>query len=152
MHTGNMLKLADFLSDLYADTVDRSLLLAGTFAHDLQKESEFALSQLGLVTDYTVKGQLLGHLVMGAQEIAEISALLTIPEDKSVLLQHMVLSHHGEPEYGAAVKPVCAESELLSYIDMIDSHMEIYKENLDGLSPGEFSGRIFALDKRIYRH
>ena len=96
-------------------------------------------------------GQLLGHLVMGAQEVASVAAELGIPDDKSVLLQHMILSHHGEPEFGAAVKPICAESELLSQIDMIDSRMEIYRETLANLQPGEVSGRIFALDKRIYR-
>ena len=64
----------------------------------------------------------------------------------------MVLSHHGEPEFGAAVKPMCAESELLSYIDMIDSRMEIYRETLENMNPGEFSNRIFALEKRVYRH
>ena len=89
---------------------------------------------------------------MGAQEVAQVAADLGIPEDKSVLLQHMILSHHGEPEFGAAVKPICAESELLSYIDMIDSRLEIYRENLEQIPIGEFSGRIFALDKRIYHH
>ena len=152
MHTGNMMKLADFLAGLYGDTVDRSLLLAGTFAHDLQKESEFTFSQLGLVTDYSDQGYLLGHLVMGAQEVAEVCHELNVPAEKAVLLQHMVLSHHGEPEHGAAVKPMCAESELLSYIDLIDSRMEIYQEALRNLQPGEWSDRIFALDKRIYRH
>ncbi len=153
MHTGSMLKLADFLAAQYADTVDRSLLLAGTFAHDLQKEREFTFSALGLVTGYSVPGELLGHLVMGAQEVADAADALHIPEEKSVLLQHMVLSHHGEPEYGAAVRPACAESELLSYIDMIDSRMEIYREVLAGTPDGAFSDRVFALDgKRLYRH
>ena len=153
MHTGNMMKLADYLAGLYADTVDRSLLLAGTFAHDLQKEREFRFSSLGLVTDYSVAGQLLGHLVMGAQEVAEAARELGIPEEKSLLLQHLVLSHHGEPEYGAAVRPVCAESELLSYIDMIDSRMEIYRETLAETPLGGFSDRVFALDgKKLYHH
>lgn len=152
MHTVSMLKIADFLSGLYADVLDRSLLLAGTALHDFAKEKEFTLSQLGLVTDYSVKGQLLGHLVIGAQEVAQLALELGVPEEKSVLLQHMILSHHGEPEFGAAVKPICAESELLSYIDGIDSRMEIYRETFDTLNVGEFSSRIFALDKRIYRH
>jgi len=99
-----------------------------------------------------VKGQLLGHLVMGAQEVAQVAAELGISEDKSVLLQHMILSHHGDPEFGAAIKPICVESELLSHIDMIDSRMEIYRETFDELNVGEVSNRIFALDKRIYRH
>ena len=153
MHTYNMLRLADFLAAQYADSVDRSLLLAGTLLHDFGKEREFTFSELGLVTDYSTKGQLLGHLVMGAQETAEVAEMLGIPEEKSVLLQHLLLSHHGEPEFGAAVLPQCAEAELLSLIEQIDSRMEIYREALAPLKSSEFSQRIFALDnRRIYKH
>ena len=153
MHTYNMLRLADFLAAQYADTVNRSLLLAGTLLHDFGKEREFTFSDLGLVTDYSTKGQLLGHLVMGAQEIAALSAELDLSEEKAMLLEHLILSHHGEPEFGAAVLPQCAEAELLSLIDQIDSRMEIYREALAPLKNGEFSQRIFALDnRRIYKH
>ena len=153
MHTYNMLRLADFLAAQYADTVNRSLLLAGTLLHDFGKEREFTFSDLGLVTDYSTKGQLLGHLVMGAQEIAALSAELDLSEEKAMLLEHLILSHHGEPEFGAAVLPQCAEAELLSLIDQIDSRMEIYREALAPLKSGEFSQRIFALDnRRIYKH
>ena len=152
MHTGNMLKLADFLAGLYPQIIDRNLLLTGTLLHDFAKESEFRFSDLGIVTDYSLKGQLLGHLVMGAQEVAAVCRELGTPEEKSLLLQHMILSHHGEPEFGAAVRPGFAEAELLSYIDLVDSRMEIYAEALPSVPEGTFSGRIFALDKRIYRH
>ena len=152
MHTANMLCLADFLAGQYSQIIDRSLLLTGTLLHDFAKEKEFTFSQLGVVTDYSRKGQLLGHLVMGAQEIAQVAAELGTPEEKSLLLQHMILSHHGEPEFGAAVKPMFAEADLLSQIDMLDSRMEIYAENLPGVPAGTFSSRIFALDKRIYHH
>lgn len=152
MHTNNMLKTADFLADVYSNIIDRSLLLAGTLLHDFAKEREFTFSQLGLVTDYSIKGQLIGHLVMGAQEVAEVAKELNVPEDKSLLLQHMILSHHGEPDFGAAVKPLCAEAELLSLVDMVDSRMEIYEESLAEVAPGEFSGRIFALGKKIFNH
>ena len=152
MHTANMLRLADFLAGLYPQIIDRSLLLTGTLLHDFAKEREFTFSQLGMVTDYSRKGQLLGHLVMGAQEIAQVAAELGTPEEKSLLLQHMVLSHHGEPEFGAAVRPMFAEAELLSYIDLVDSRMEIYAETLPTVPAGSFSSRIFALDKRIYHH
>ena len=67
MHTANMMRIADFLAGMYPETIDRSLLLCGTLLHDMAKEREFVFSQLGLATDYSVKGQLLGHLVMGAQ-------------------------------------------------------------------------------------
>ncbi len=152
MHTANMLRLADFLSQMYADTVDRSLLLTGVLLHDIAKEQEFVFSQLGLATDYSVKGQLLGHLVMGAQEAERAAAELHLPEEKSVLLQHLILSHHGDPEFGAAVRPQCAEAELLSCIDIIDSRMEIYRETYDTMEPDTFSPRIFALEKKIFKH
>lgn len=152
MHTANMLRLSDFLSGLYPDVIDRSLLLTGTLLHDFAKEIEFRFSDLGLVTDYSLKGQLLGHLVMGAQEVAAVCRELHTPEEKSLLLQHMILSHHGEPDFGAAVRPGFAEAELLSYIDLIDSRMEIYSETLPTIPAGTFSSRIFSLDKRIYRH
>ena len=152
MHTVYMLELADFLCRLYGDLINRDLLLSGTLLHDFAKLEEFTVSQLGLVTGYSTKGQLLGHLVMGAQEVAEIAKAQGMDEEKSVLLQHMLLSHHGQPEFGAAVVPMCAEAELLSYIDNIDSRMEIYRENLDKVPVVEFTQRIFALEKRIYRH
>ncbi len=152
MHTWNMLKLADFLAEQYSEVIDRSLLLAGTLLHDIAKDAEFCFSELGLATEYSVPGQLLGHLVMGAREVAQVAEELGIPEEKSILLQHMLLSHHGEPEFGAAVRPQCAEAELLSCIDLVDSRMEIYAENLEGLPAGSFSNRIFALEKKIYKH
>lgn len=153
MHTGNMLKTADFLAGLYPEVIDRSLLLTGTLLHDFSKREEFTFSALGLVSEYSVKGNLLGHLVMVAQEAAEISKELNIPEQKSILLQHVLLSHHGKPEYGAAVIPLCAESELLSLIDNVDSRMEIYRENQEQTPMGQFSGRVFALDgHRVYHH
>lgn len=151
MHTVNMLTLADFLAGQYHAVIDRDLLLAGTLLHDFAKAREFVFSQLGLVTNYSTDGQLLGHLVMGAQEVADAAQELGLSKDKSTLLQHMILSHHGEPEFGAAVRPLFAEAELLSHIDVIDSRMEIYREVLSDLSVGEFSDRIFALERRVYK-
>ena len=109
MHTSNMLRLADYLSGLYAGIIDRSLLLTGTLLHDFAKEREFTFSGLGMVTDYSLSGQLIGHLVMGAQEVQQCAESLSLPQEKSLLLQHMILSHHGEPDFGAAVRPMCAE-------------------------------------------
>lgn len=152
MHTSNMMKTADFFSALYPEVVDRSLLICGTLLHDLAKEREFAFSGVGMATGYTVEGELLGHLVMGAQEIAAVCEELGVPGEKSVLLQHLILSHHGNPEYGAAVVPMTAEAELLALIDRVDSRMEIYAEILPTLQPNSFSSRIFALEKKIFRH
>ena len=152
MHTVDMLVLADFLAGKYQGVVNRDLLLAGTLLHDMAKLKEFVVSQLGVVTEYSLSGQLLGHLVMGAEEVAEVCRTLAVPEEKAILLQHLLLSHHGQPEFGAAVVPQCAEAELLAAIDNIDSRMEIYRENLENTPEGQFSPRIFALERRIYHH
>ena len=152
MHTLFMARTADYLAGLYSSVIHRSLLLAGAILHDVAKCEEFNTSPLGLVTEYSVRGQLLGHLVMGAQAVAACAEALGIPEEKSTLLQHLLLSHHGQPEFGAAVVPICAESELLSLIDTMDSRMEIYREVLDQTPAGTCSNRIFALEHRVYHH
>ena len=149
MHTLSMLRLADRIADLYPE----DLLLTGTLLHDFAKAREFELSPLGLVADYAPEGQLLGHLYMGASDVAQTARELGIPEEKSLLVQHMIVSHHGIREYGAITVPATAEAELLSYLDLIDSRMEIYRENLADVAPGQFSKPIPALDrKRLYRH
>ena len=80
MHTSNMLKTADFFAALYPEIINRSLLITGTLLHDLAKEREFAFSDIGMATGYTVEGELLGHLVMGAQEVQSVCAELGIPD------------------------------------------------------------------------
>ena len=152
MHTSNMLRIADFLARLYSGVIDRSLLLAGVLLHDFMKREEFRFSELGLVAEYSVRGQLLGHLVMEAQEVADTARELKVPEEKSMLLQHLILSHHGDPEFGAAVRPMCAEAELLWYIDGVDSRMEIFAETFSTVPEGTFSPKVYALDRKIYHH
>lgn len=139
MHTGRMMKLADYVASIYGDSINRSLLIAGAFLHDIGKIKEFTLSEYGLVKEYSVKGNLMGHLVLGAQEVAEVCKDLNITEEKSIMIQHMLLSHHGNPEWGAAVVPKCLESEVLSLIDLIDARAEVYIENYDNMRSGEFS-------------
>lgn len=152
MHTFNMLSIATALALQYGDTVNRDLLLTGTLLHDFGKIKEFDFSEYGLVTDYSTVGQLMGHLVIGAQEVNDVCRELGVPEQKSMLLQHMILSHHGEPEFGAAVRPLCLEAELLYLIDMLDSRVEIFREAMQDIPVGTFSNRIFALDRKIYNH
>ena len=120
--------------------------------HDIGKTKEFDLSPLGLVSQYSTEGQLMGHLVIGAQMVADAAKEIGMPADKALLLQHLILSHHGEPEYGAAVRPTCAEAFLLHNIDVMDARMETYREQLGQMQVGEMSNVIPALDARVYRH
>ena len=70
-----------------------------------------------------------------------------------MLLEHMLLSHHGEPEFGAAVRPMTLEAEILSEIDMLDARVYEVQAALQGVEPGGFSARQWALDNRkLYNH
>lgn len=152
MHTRNMMVLSDFISKMYPTTINRDLLLAGTFLHDICKIEEFTLTDLNLVNAYSVEGQLMGHLVMASEYVGKICDQLNIDADKKLLLQHVILAHHGEGEMGSPVTPKIAEAEALHIIDLMDSRMEIYAEELSNLKVGEITPRDnWALGHRIYK-
>ncbi len=153
MHTANMIRLATALARIYPNEVNRSLLIAGVFLHDIGKLTEYETSELGLVSEYSKRGQLLGHLFLGAEEVGAVAGELGIPEEKTMLLQHLIASHHGKPEFGALVVPRCAEAELLANIDMIDSRMEIYRRAFEETPEGTFSRqKVYGLNNQcIYR-
>lgn len=153
MHTFNMMRIAAAVSNIYKDTIDADLLLTGTFLHDLAKMWEYKTSDTGLAQEYTKVGHLVGHLVMGSSIISDLCTELNVSEDKTLLLVNMILSHHGKPEYGAAVLPKSLEAELLHMIDLIDSRVEICRELFTKTDIGQFSEKCFALDnKQMYRH
>ncbi len=153
MHTTNMMKLALCIAEQYENIIDRDLLLTATFLHDVAKIQEFELSNLELVSDYSCEGQLLGHLYMGAVKVREACLKLGIDEHKRLMLEHLILSHHGEPENGAVVTPKCAEAEALHIIDLLDSRLEIFAEEYEALEIGQFSQKKnWALDRKVYRN
>ena len=139
-HTLSILRMAQGVANIYP-FIDSDLLFAGVILHDIAKTEEFDVAQTGIASGYTTDGNLIGHLVRGAMAVDRCGRKLGISENTLMLVEHMIISHHGEPEFGAAVRPVCAESELLSYIDMIDSRMEIYREVL-GATPLDFAYSI----------
>ncbi len=151
-HTLSILKLCEGVCNIYP-AVDRDLLVCGAIVHDLCKIDEFDISSAGLVTGYSVKGELLGHLVMGAVKIEEKAKQLGIDSEKAMLLQHMVISHHGEPDFGAAVRPMFLEAEILSELDKLDATINEITSATADLKEGEFSQRMWALDNRkLYNH
>lgn len=151
-HTLSILKLCESVCSIYP-AVDRDLLMCGAIVHDLCKIDEFEISSAGLVTGYSVKGELLGHLVMGAVKIEEKARQLGIDSEKAMLLQHMVISHHGEPDFGAAVRPMFLEAEILSELDKLDATVNEITSATADLKEGEFSQRMWALDNRkLYNH
>lgn len=151
-HTLSILRLCEGVCRIYP-SVDRDLLMCGAIVHDLCKIDEFNLSSAGLVTGYSVKGELIGHLVMGAMKIEKKASELGIKGEKAMLLQHMVISHHGEPDFGAAVRPMFLEAEILSQLDKLDATIYEINEAVAGVNEGEFTQRMWALDNRkLYNH
>ena len=152
MHTLSIVRLAEMVCEVYP-FIDKDLLLAGAMLHDISKLEEFVVNETGMAESYSVEGNLLGHLTMGAVKINKYAEKLGVPRKTAMLLEHMVLSHHGEPEFGAAVRPMFIEAELLSQLDLMDSRIFEMKEAVAGAQEGDFSGRVWALDNRkLYNH
>ena len=144
-HVVSMLKLGKSIADLYP-TLNRDLLYAGIILHDIGKVVELSGP---ISTSYTVTGNLLGHISIMVTEIAKAADALQI-EEEVLLLQHMVLSHHGKEEWGSPKKPMIQEAEMLHYIDNIDAKMNMLKRALGKTAPGEFTERLFPLDNRSF--
>ena len=98
-------------------------------------------------------GELIGHLVKGAMYIEETAKSLGINSDMVTLLEHMVLSHHGVPEFGSPVRPMFLEAEILSTLDELDAKIFEINNATDKVGVGEFTERQWALDNRkLYNH
>lgn len=145
-HTLSMIKVAVALIPLYPK-INSSLVFAGILLHDLGKTVEFTGA---VIPKYSTEGKLIGHLQWMAGKIQSLGETLNINREKVMLLQHVVLSHHGKPEFGSAVMPLTKEALFVSMVDDFDAKMTIVDKALDATEPGQFSNRIFALDDRSF--
>ncbi|MBW8349632.1 3'-5' exoribonuclease YhaM [Bacillus sp. IITD106] len=145
-HVVSMLDLAKAISELYP-SLDRDLLYSGIILHDLGKVIELS----GPVSaSYTVEGNLLGHITIIVNEIGKAAEELGIQGEEVVVLQHIVLSHHGKLEWGSPKQPMIKEAEILHLIDNLDAKMNMLDRALVRVKPGEFSEKIFPLDNRSF--
>ena len=149
-HTTGMLRLAKAILTQYT-WLNADLLLAGVILHDLCKTEEMDSNDMGVVRDYSREGLLLGHLVLGVNRIQEAANKLGISGEPVLLLQHMMLSHHGEAEFGSPRKPMFPEAEALHWVDLLDARMNEMQTAIQKLKPGVFSEKIWSLDRRLYR-
>ena len=145
MHTTSMADLGEFLAKYYED-IDRDILITGILLHDMGKTIEF---EGPVIYKYSLEGKLLGHISLMVSEIRRAAEGLKITGEVPLLLEHMVLSHHGYNEFGSPVLPMTKEALLLSLIDNLDSKMVIVQKALEGVNPGEFSTKVFPLDGRV---
>ena len=146
-HTLSVLKLARAVCEIYSG-LNRDLLFAGVILHDIGKIREMKADETGLAGSYTDEGMLLGHISLGITEIALAAKELGTPENKAVLLEHMLLSHHGQPDFGSPKYPMFPEAEVLSEMDMLDSRLYEMFSALEGIREGGFTERLWALDNR----
>ena len=148
-HSIGMLKMADAFILNYP-YLNKDYLYAGIILHDIGKIVELTGPQN---TEYSLNGQLLGHLVIGAMEIASVAKELGFENCKETLiLEHMLVSHHGQPLFGAAKKPATPEALVLWYIDTIDSKFRVLGDELAKTEVGSYTDHIGVLDKaKIYK-
>jgi 3'-5' exoribonuclease len=149
-HVLSLCHLAKFAAAHYTD-VDADLLLSGVILHDIGKIRELTYHR-GF--GYSTEGQLLGHIMIGARMVEDkLRGLPDFPAPLSNLLLHMILSHHGELEFGSPKVPLFAEAVLLHHLDNLDSKMEIVRGLVerDRLIEGVWTGYSAPLDRSVLK-
>ena len=154
-HVVTMLEVAHRISDLYPD-VDRDLLLMGIFLHDVGKIHELSYDR---AYGYTDEGQLIGHLVMGVEMLrdkVEQSADLTgevFPQELLLRLKHMIVSHHGTPEFGSVKLPMTPEAIALHYLDNLDAKIHAFTREIRDDPSRDTAWTPFnpSMSRRLYK-
>lgn len=151
-HTMSMVRMAEEICRIYPN-INRDLLLSGIILHDVAKTWELETNETGLVKGYTAGGELIGHLVKGAMFVEETAKKHKISGEKVMLLEHMILSHHGQPEFGSPVRPMFLEAHILSSLDALDASIFEINHATQKAEAGSFTDRQWALDNRkLYNH
>ncbi len=146
-HTLGMAALAEQVALLYP-SINRDLLICGILMHDMGKTAELS----GVVaSEYTLEGKLAGHISICHGWLMEAAEELVLEnEEETLLLRHMILSHHGKYEFGSPVLPELREAEVLNLIDNLDARMNILDQAMEKLKPGQWTQKIFALENRTF--
>lgn len=125
-HTVAVARLADILSGIYP-SINRSLLISGAVLHDIGKIKEFSYELYPF--DYTDQGRLVGHMVLGIEMIKEqIDRLPDFPDSTATMLKHLVLSHHGQYDFGSPALPMTLEAFILHFLDDLDSKINYFNK------------------------
>ena len=146
-HSLSMTQMAEEVCRHYPQ-LNRDLLISATLIHDVGKTAEMSGA---VTTEYTLEGRLEGHISLANGWLNEVAAKLHLEDkEETVLLHHMILSHHGHYEYGSPVLPMLIEAEALSLIDNLDARMKTLKQALDAVQPGNWTTKLFALENRQF--
>ena len=127
-HTLSLTLLADRIADHYSG-INRDLLLTGAILHDIGKIKEFVFDRR---IDYSDEGRLVSHIVIGVEMVQEkIAGIRGFPQKTAMLLKHLLISHHGNREYGSPEPPKTLEAVMLNYLDEIDSKITGIREFME---------------------
>lgn len=153
-HTLRMVKIAEQIC-AERTMINRDLLISGILLHDMMKLAEFQ-QELGVVSDYTLEGKLIGHISLISNEIVKVCLEENIdPQCEDViLLQHVILAHHGTGEWGSPVVPQTIEAVAIHYIDQLDAKLQAAEDALKSLnSSTSWTPDLTMFDrKRLYKH
>ncbi len=133
-HSLSVARLVDAIVPQYKG-INRDLLVVGALLHDIGKVAELSYER---AFEYTDEGRLIGHISIGVEMLTErISGIPDFPRDLAMLLKHLLLSHHGQYEYGSPKRPKTVEATVLHYLDDMDSKINgisahIAKEQIQG--------------------
>jgi len=149
-HTYSMIRLAEGFLSSYP-FLNEDLVYAGIILHDVGKILEFDSFE---GSEYTIKGRLVGHITMGVELIRLAAEKLGYMEaEETMLLEHIVLSHHYYGNFGSPKKPNIAEALVIHFLDDADSKLCVLGEELDLVDEGELTSSIGVLDReRYYKH
>ena len=128
--------------------LNRDLVVTGVILHDMEKLNEIMAETDGIATGYSFEGQMLGHIIQGVKTVDRMTLELGFPREKAIMLEHMILSHHYEPEFGSPKKPLFPVAELLHYLDILDARMFDMEAALEATPAGGFSDKVRTLDNR----
>jgi 3'-5' exoribonuclease len=147
-HTLNMCRLCEALKPIYPDA-NLDLLLTGAIFHDAGKVYEY---ESGPAFNKTIYGELVGHLAIGDQMVVQLATKVEgMAKEKVWHLRHLVLSHHGQLEFGAPVLPKTLEGLLLHFADNIDAKVGTYRQAADSTPEGEtLTDRVWSMDHRRF--
>lgn len=152
-HIVRMLEIGEFICR-QRPFLNSDLIKAGIILHDIAKPEEMT-AQLGIVTEYSVQGKLIGHIAMASNWITEaaIECGIALDSERVLSLQHLVLSHHNLGEWGSPVQPQTAEAVALHHIDALDAKLQMVEDALDTTPETEpWTPLIRGLEnKAIYR-
>ena len=146
-HTKRMLMTGERVCEVYKN-LNRDLVLCGVIMHDMEKLNEIEAAEDGIASGYSFEGQMLGHIIQGVKAVDRMTLELDFPREKAIMVEHMILAHHYEPEFGSPKKPLFPEAEVLHYLDILDARMFDMQAAREATEQGGFRDKIWTVDNR----